>query len=203
MKERVDFRGCYQFDQVVETLPLDTFPIPMKEVGEDVWTHRMFDMVPLEEPTGKPPGLISEDTHLPGTTRRPGKTVSDSSVHLADKVASAAWIIPTNKEEYLKACFLMTNMESMNSYRGELEGAYRALYHVDYLGMEPEELLIQWFDNESGVNKLNKPLKTARDKIQPEADLFMAYHHLKSKLQCGVRSKHVRGHQDTRRKKQK
>ena len=68
----------------------------------------------------------------------------------------------------------MTNMESMNSYRGELEGAYRALYHVDYLGMEPEELLIQWFDNESGVNKLNKPLKTARDKIQPEADLFMA-----------------------------
>ncbi len=37
----------------------------------------------------------------------------------------------------MKACYLMTNMESTNSYRGELEGAYRALYHIDYLGMEP------------------------------------------------------------------
>ena len=201
MTARTELTGYYQYDEDVEVLPLETYPILMREVGEEVWTQRIFDMVPKEETIRKPPGLISEDTHQQGSTREPSKTVSDASVLLADQIAGAAWIIPTNTEEYVKACFLMTNMGSMNSYRGELEGAYRALYHIDYLGMDPAELLTQWFDNASGVWKLNQPLKTGRDKIQPEADLIMAYHHLKSKLQCGVRSRHVRGHQDTKRKK--
>ena len=128
------------------------------------------------------------------------KTCSDGSVHRAEQVAAAAWIIATKDEEYIKACFLMTNMGSINSYRAELEGAYRALHHMHHLGIIPTGPSTQWFDNQGGVQKSNKELKTGTDKMQPEADILMAIQHLKKKLPFDVTSQHVRGHQDSKRR---
>jgi hypothetical protein len=113
---------------------------------------------------------------------RPSKTGSDGSVHKNENVAAAAWIIPTNEQEFVKACYLMTNVSSVNSYRAELEGVFRSLYHMQYLGMDPEETVTQWFDNESGVQTSNRAPVTGKDMMQPEADLLLAIHHLKSKL---------------------
>jgi len=131
---------------------------------------------------------------------RPTKTGSDGSVHQAAKVAAVAWIISTREHEYVKACFLMTENDSMNSYRAELEGMYRALYHMHQLGVKPEGDVTQWFDNESGVKMSNRPLKTGTDKMQPEGGILMAIQHLKQKLPYAVTSQHVLGHQDSRRR---
>ena len=155
----------------------------------------------LNQQEAKPPGYVTENTHLPGSEMKPRKTGSDGSVHREHNVAAAAWIIPTNENEYVKACFLMTNISSVNSYRVELEGLYRALCHIQYLGIEPDEDITQWFDNESGAFTSNRPMLTGRDTIQPEGDLLMAIQHLRQKLPFGVISKHVRGHQDTAKKK--
>lgn len=75
---------------------------------------------------------------------------------MSREAAGAAWIIPTNEQEFVKACYLMTNVSSVNSYRAELEGVFRSLYHMQYLGMDPEETVTQWFDNESGVQTSNR-----------------------------------------------
>eukprot|EP00986_Skeletonema_menzelii_P021297 scaffold33946_cov485-Skeletonema_menzelii.AAC.1 len=94
----------------------------MTQIGEEFWTRRPYRMEPEDEPDPKPPGYVVADTHHPGREPCPVKTGSDASVHLAEECAAAAWIIPTTDEEFVKACFLMTNMRSVNSYRAELEG---------------------------------------------------------------------------------
>ncbi len=197
--------GFYKYDSEVDEVPIECYPMKMTEVDEGVWTRRPYQMATQQQQEAKPPGYITENTHLPGTAMKPRKTGSDGSVHREKNVAAAAWIIPTSQQEYVKACFLMSNISSVNSYRAELEGIYRALYHIHYLGIElgPEEELTQWFDNESGTLTSNRPLKTSRDKMKPEGDLLMAIQHLRQKLPFTVLSNHVRGHQDTKKKKKK
>jgi len=195
--------GFYKYECDVNAIPLECYPMKMTEVDEGVWTRRPYQMAQQQQQEAKPPGYVTENTHLPGTEMKPKKTGSDGSVLRVHNVAAAAWIIPTNQNEYVKACFLMTNVSSVNSYRAELEGLYRALYHIQYLGIElgPDDDITQWFDNESGAFTSNRPMKTGRDTIQPEGDLLMAIQHLRQKLPFGVISQHVRGHQDTAKKK--
>ena len=204
MVERPRRSGHYRHEQDVDTVPLNSYPIKIaNEIGEGVWTRRPHIMNPAPANDPKPPGYIVENTHLPTTVMRPSKTGSDGSVHKNENVAAAAWIIPTNEQEFVKACYLMTNVSSVNSYRSELEGVFRSLYHMQYLGMDPEETVTQWFDNESGVQTSNRAPVTGKDMMQPEADLLLAIHHLKSKLAFSAVSRHVRGHQDARtRRKQ-
>ena len=195
--------GFYKYECNVEEIPIDCYPMKMTEVEEGMWTRRPHQMGQQQKQDAKPPGYVIEDTHLPGSKINPKKTGSDGSVYRVKDVAAAAWIIPTNENEYVKACFLMTNISSVNSYRAELEGLYRSLYHIHYLGMKPEKDITQWFDNESGAFTSNRPIKTGRETMQPEGDLLLAIQHLRKKVPFRVVSNHVRGHQDTAKKKKK
>ena len=49
----------------------------------------------------------------------------------------------------------MVGINSITSYRAELEGVHRCLKHVQYLGISPGELE-QWFDNEQVVRAAAK-----------------------------------------------
>jgi len=190
--------GYYRYERDVKEVPANSYPMAtLAEIGEGVWSRRPYLMHPKQETTRKPPGYIEEDTRKPGW--RPEKTCSDGSVHQSEGVAAAAYIISDNDEQYVKACYLMTNISSVNSYRAELEGAYRALHHMELLGEDPAEFVTQWFDNESGVLTSNIPPTSRKSMMQPEGDLILAIHHLKKKIAGEIVSKHVRGHQDTRR----
>lgn len=101
----------------------------------------------------------------------------DGSVYLANEVAACAWMVAENSEQAATACFLLTNISSISSYRSELEGIYRSLVHIRQLGVTPRELH-QWCDNESAVNDSNKPLLTLGTMIKPDADILLAIHRL-------------------------
>ena len=195
--------GYYRYEKDVDVLPMATYPIKRLEIGSAVWTRLSYayNGLPEREPTPKPPGYIVEDTRQPNKAMEVSKTGSDGSVHRAEKTAAAAWIIASKDHEYVKACFLMTKMGSINSYRAELEGMYRALCHIHQLGLTANGPVTQWCDNQGGVIMTDKELKTGTEKMQPEADILMAIQHIKDQLPFPVTSQHVKGHQDTKKSK--
>ncbi len=65
---------------------------------------------------------------------------SDGSVHLHDEVATEAWMIYQDNDEFVTACVLLANMNSVSSYRTELEGMFRGLKHINRLQMTPTEV---------------------------------------------------------------
>ena len=75
---------------------------------------------------------------------------------------------------------------------------FRALKHIEHLGMTPTEVA-QWCDNKAAVTKSESGL-TPRQMISPEADIIMAIHHLRSKMEAPVTCSHVYGHQDGKNK---
>ena len=97
--------GFYKYECNVEEIPIDCYPMKMTEVEEGMWTRRPHQMGQQQKQDAKPPGYVIEDTHLPGSKINPKKTGSDGSVYRVKDVAAAAWIIPTNENEYVKACF--------------------------------------------------------------------------------------------------
>lgn len=51
----------------------------------------------------------------------------------------------------------MTNASPVNSHRAELEKAFSApLYHMQYLGKDPEATVTESFDDESGEQTSNR-----------------------------------------------
>ena len=96
---------------------------------------------------------------------------SDGSVYLKDGVAACAWMIADAEESRITACFLLTNISSVSSYRSELEGIYRSLQHIEYLGLTPREVQ-HWCDNKGAVDNSNKGLNTPSEMISAEADLI-------------------------------
>ena len=146
-----------------------------------------------------PAGHTTEDTHRGKPA--PHMLCSDGSVFQYEGVAAAAWLVATSNEEFTKACFLMTDVSSVNSYRAELEGIFRSLHHMEQLGMDPETEVTQWCDNQAGIENCNHPPQSKKDVLAPEGDLILAIHHLKQRLRGEVIHRHVNGHQDTKRKK--
>lgn len=108
-------------------------------------------------------------------------------------------MIADAEESRITACFLLTNISSVSSYRSELEGIYRSLRHIEYLGLTPREVQ-HWCDNKGAVDNSNKGLNTPSEMICAEADLILAIHHLRSSLETRMRitCRHIYGHQDTR-----
>ena len=49
-------------------------------------------------------------------------------------------------DEHMAACFLLADVNSMSSYRSELEGIFRALKNIEYSKIRPLDVL-HWYDN--------------------------------------------------------
>ena len=184
------------------TLPFWSHPVSFQKCDESVWTHRPYQFMNKnkQDPPAATPGLIDHNT-LTNGPHQSLKVVSDGGVQLAHQCAAGAWIIAADDTQFVSACFLMTNISSLTSYRVELEGVYRALKHIEFLGLKPEEI-DQWCDNKAAVTKCDLDTLPPKERIAPEADIILAIHHLKQKLKVPIRCGHVYGHQDGKNKSQ-
>ena len=198
--EKSQTSGFYHFSHTTNLLPLDSHPIGYQQIGHTLWTQRPYRIQPKPQGLPTPPGHIVSNTLTDPATDV--ITIGcDGSVYLKHEVAACAWMIAETEGSALTACFLLSNISSVSSYRSELEGIYRSLVHVRQLGLSPREVQ-QWCDNESAVGDSNKPLSTPSAMTKPDADILMAIHHLRSFMEtsCSVSCRHVYGHQDTRRR---
>lgn len=191
--------GFYHFSHTTRTLPLDSHPVKYQQVGDTLWTQKPYQMHKSMDVI-RPPGHVMENT-LSDPTRDTLTIGSDGSVYLKDKVAACAWVITDSEDTRTTACFLMTDISSVSSYRSELEGIYRSLTHLHQLGITPLEVQ-HWCDNESAVNDCNRGLHTPAAMGKPDADLILAIHHIRTIIEKRTRvvCQHIYGHQDTRKR---
>ncbi len=124
--------------------------------------------------------------------------VSDGSVHREQQVATCAWVVHQQDGRQLQACVHLEPMTSLSSYRSELEGIFRGLHSLQFLGLSPA-LLKQWCDSTSAVDGCNKTFVGPSALMAPDADVLMAIRLLRRQLSVTqVICRHIRGHQDTR-----
>ena len=131
-----------------------------------------------------PPGNVTHDTlgQVDGSKLVVG---SDGSVHLVQQTAAAAWLIAKGPDQHLQACFLLSDVNSVTSYRSELEGVFRSLKHMEYLNMTPSKVK-QWCDNELSVKSSRSAPDRPAQMLHADADLVLAIHSLKDKLQFPI-----------------
>jgi hypothetical protein len=91
----------------------------------------------------------------------------------------------------------------VSSTRAELEGAYRSLKHIDYLGLDPKEVQ-RWIDNltavkSANVDKYYKP----KHMLNPDADVVLAIHHIIRTVKFKDSCHHVYSHQDEREREER
>jgi hypothetical protein len=127
------------------------------------------------------------------------KVGSNGSVYIDKKVAAAARIIASDHDHTVKACFVLGNVSSVSSTRAELEGAYRSLKHIDYLGLDPEEVN-RWIDNLTGAVKSADVDEYYKHKhmLNPDANVVLAIHHIIRSVKFKDSCHHVYSHQDER-----
>ena len=187
--------GLYVFEAEVGSIPLDAHPIIFQQVGSSIWTHRHYRMGTPHALVKSPPGLTIADT----ITTCPQFLLvgSDASTHLSSGISTCAWMI-TAGQQLIQGCCNITNVSSITSYRGELEGLYRSLLHVMSRHLAPQRMEF-WCDNKAAIDKSTIGLYTPGAMVQPEADVIMAIQATCQDLQNTEYSfHHVYGHQDTR-----
>lgn len=124
---------------------------------------------------------------------------SDGSVFHEKRVAAAAWIIASDHDSMTSACFVLCNVSSVSSTRAELEGSFRSLKHIEYLGLEPEETE-RWIDNLTAVRASDSSFKMKpKNMLDPDADLVLAIQAITKSLTRKDSCKHVYSHQDERK----
>ena len=193
--KRSKVSGFYNFEEDVTSVPLDAHPIGYRQVGESLWTQRKYSLQQIAT-VDPPPGHTVTNTFSDPTC---GEIVlgSDGSVHLHEEVATAAWMIYQDDDEYATACFLLANMNSVSSYRTELEGMFRGLKHINRLQMTPTEVK-QWCDNERAVlNCANDP-RSPTCMLQADADIILAIRKIHQDMPFEIQCRHVYGHQDSK-----
>jgi hypothetical protein len=89
------------------------------------------------------------------------------------------------------------------SYRAELEGTFRLLRHIDWLGLTPEEVR-HWCDNKGAIkaNKLTA-IPNPTGMLAPDADLILAIMDIKRKMSANIKCRYVASHQDKKKRKVK
>ena len=134
--------GFYKFDSKVETAPLESYPCMCYQVREDVWTQHPMNINRPVDKTEHPPGYIVCNNLKKGArTMKKGKAASDGSVHIRQHAGATARLIAKDETSFVTACFLMTGINIVSSYRLELEGIFWTLKHMEYLKMTPEEVM--------------------------------------------------------------
>lgn len=195
--KKTAYPGFFVRDSVVDTLPLNTHPTTYTKIGSSIRTYRRYGISHPEEAPFYPAGHVVEDTLL---LSNPNYLLigSDASVHMEKEVTTCAWMISHTDTEFIKACAHITNISSLSSYRGELEGIYRALRHMLQRNLSPE-LIDFGCDNKAAIDNLNTSYRTPAMMLQPEADIILATHALTAGLpHTLVKFSHIYGHQDTR-----
>jgi len=116
---------------------------------------------------------------------------------------TAAWIIAGDETNFTSACTVIRNVSSLSSYRAELEGTFRLLRHIDWLGLTPEEVR-HWCDNKGAIkaNKLTS-ISNPTGMLAPDADLILAIMDIKRKLSANIKCRYVASHQDEKKRKVK
>eukprot|EP00956_Cyclotella_meneghiniana_P045230 scaffold360113_cov96-Cyclotella_meneghiniana.AAC.2 len=193
--------GFFNLTGTVESVPIHAYPISIVTIDKNqVWTMKRFRRQTQPEP-GKPaPGRVLFDN-----LNRQGhiKGASDGSLLRDDGIMTAGWLIANNEDEKTAAIFAVTNISSLSSYRAELEGTFRLLKHIDYLGMSPDEVT-HWCNNEAAVNATNmQSIHTPGDMLSPDMDIILAILHHKQRMSYTIQCKHVLAHQDTKKRKSK
>ena len=191
--------GFYHHTEMTTTLPLDSHPISFQQVGEALWTRSTLRLAGPLTPDPTPPGHLVENTLCHPTTEV--ITIgSDGSVHVSQQVAACAWVIHDSDAHYAKACFLLSNLSSLSSYRSELEGVFHSLKHIEFLNLTPTEIN-HYCDNEAAVDKCQAPPWRPKAMIQADADIILAIHTIRQTLRTRgtqVTCRHIYAHQDTR-----
>ncbi|KAL7505232.1 hypothetical protein ACHAXN_004474 [Cyclotella atomus] len=190
--------GYYKYAGEVESLPPKTYPIQCQWVNQDsLWTHRPYRIVNLKSQT-LPPGRELMNTINRNARKFP--VGSDGSVFHKKQVAAAAWIIASDHDSMTSACFVLCNVSSVSSTRAELEGSFRSLKHIEYLGLEPEETE-RWIDNLTAVRASDSSFKMKpKNMLDPDADLVLAIQAITKSLTRKDSCKHVYSHQDERKR---
>ena len=186
-------RGYYSRGQTITNLPLDAHPIAVHKVGNRVWTHRPYRMCTPAATESDPAGYGIRDT----ITTVPSLLIvaSDSSVHMDTGITTCAWIISASPDQSRAMCAHIQNVGSTTSYRGELEGIYRAL--LTTMNMRPNAVQM-WCDNKAAIDKLNSNRVTLGGMSHAEADLLLAIRNLITCNDKQLTFHHVYGHQDSR-----
>ena len=191
--------GFYHLSGITQDLPLHSHPIAFQQVGEALWSRSPLRLGRRSTCDDLSPGHMMENT-LCHPTKETITIGSDGSVHLAEQVAACAWMIHDSDSKFAKACFLLSHISSLSSYRSELEGIFRSLKHVEHLGLTPSEIH-QYCDNEAAVDKCQAHPWTPKSMIQPDADIILAIHNIRRVLRTKgttVTCRHIYSHQDTR-----
>ena len=140
--------GFFKKTGTTVELPLDSHPIQCQTIGRNLWTHRKLSLK-KQQNKSVPAG---HEHHNTLNQQEGGKMVtgSDGSVHLNQRLVASAWMATANEDQHRSACFLLTNSNSISSYRSELEGVYRLMRSIVYWGLKPSEVE-HWCDNERSV----------------------------------------------------
>ena len=186
-------RGLYTKGQMIREIPIDAHPISVQKVGNKVWTHRPYRMGTITRQEQDPVGYTVRDT-----ITRPSPLLivcSDASTHIETGITTCAWVISTTSNQKRAMCAHIQNISSSTSYRGELEGLYRALRSA--LELQPTRVQM-WCDNKAAIDKANSHWTTPGMMIQSDGDVILAIQALLAQFSGQVSFHHVYGHQDTR-----
>lgn len=188
--------GLYAYDANVESVPDDCHPVPHQIIGEKVWTQKPHTIIRQRKRKDLEPGHQMTNT-IHNLHTENIVLGSDGSVHIANEAAAAAWIIHAGPDEEMQAVVLTAGMTSLSAYRTELEGVFRCLKHVKYLGLTHRDIK-QWCDNKQAVISVDQPIYSPAGMVGADADIVLAIHHLISNEEWTHQIRHVYAHQDTR-----
>ena len=188
--------GFFIKDREVDCIPHTAHPTTFTQIGSSIRTYCRYSIGQTEENDFHPAGRVVTDTlHENPPFLLIG---SDASIHTDRGVATCAWMISHNNSQFIQACAHITNISSVTSYRGELEGIYRALRHTLQRFLSPAKIDFGC-DNKAAIDKLKLDHLTPAMMIQPEADILLATRALTEGMtHTQVEFSHVYGHQDTR-----
>ena len=163
------------------TLPLDSHPIVFQQVGETIWTQSPFRPGAIATNDVLPPNHLVKN-NLCHPTNEVITLGSNGSVHLAQQVATCAWMTHDSDSNFATARFLLSDILSVSSYRSELKGIFHSLKHVEFLNLTLTEIH-QFSDNDAAVNHCAHPPWKPGAMIQADADILLAIHAIRCSFQ--------------------
>lgn len=150
--------GFFRYSGTTETIPSDAHPIDCRLVnGDKLWMSRPYRQTKCDIPLIAPGHILHNNLDR----TKPGTGASEGSLFRDYEVMTAGWLIANNDQQMTAAVFVLSSVSSLSSYRSELEGTFRLLKHLEYLGMKPCKIK-HWCDNEGAVQATNTTIHKHR-----------------------------------------